>query len=131
MNKEYKPEGYNSISPYFVVNGAEKLANLLKELLNAKEKRRYETPEGTILHLELQIDDTVIMMADANEKFHVYTHLLHIYVPNVDEIYKKALEMGCESVYPPREMKEDPDRRGAFKDFAGNIWTVATQLLNL
>lgn len=130
MKKEYKPSGYNSISPYFVVNGAEKLAGLLKELFHATEKRRYETPEGAIMHLELQIDDTIVMMGDASDKFPVYTHLMHVYVPDVDAIYNKALELGCESVYPPTapERKGDPNKRGAFKDFAGNIWTVATQV---
>jgi uncharacterized glyoxalase superfamily protein PhnB len=128
MKKQYKPQGYNSLSPYFVVNGAEKLADLLKALFQATEKRRYETPEGNIMHLELQIDDSMIMMGDAADKFPVYTHLVHVYVPDVDETYKKALELGCESVYPPGERPGDPNKRGAVKDFAGNIWTLATQL---
>ena len=128
MKKEYKPAGYNSISPYFVVNGAEKLAGLLKELFHATEKRRYERPDGKIIHLELLIDDSIIMMGDAGDKFPVYTHLMHVYVPDVDKTYQKALDLGCESVYPPKESNEDPDKRGAVKDFAGNIWTVSTQV---
>lgn len=128
MKHAYKPNGYNSISPYFVVYGAERLANLLKNLFNATEKRRYMIPNGNIMHLELQIDDSIIMMGDASDRFPVYTHLMHVYVPDVDETYNRALMLGCESVYPPKKSENDPDKRGAVKDFAGNIWTIATQL---
>ena len=128
MSKTYKPAGYNSLSPYFVINGAQKLVDLLKALFGATEKRRYETPEGNIMHLALQIDDSIIMMGDATDKFPVYTHLMHVYVPDVDKTYEKAMALGCESVYSPTERPGDPNKRGAFKDFSGNIWTVATQL---
>ena len=128
MNTSFKPGGYNSVSPYFVVNGAQKLVDLLKELFGASVKRRYDLPDGKIMHLELQIDDSVIMIGDASDRFPVYTHLMHVYVKDVDEIFKKAIKLGCESLYAPNEREGDPNRRGAFKDFAGNTWTVATQL---
>jgi PhnB protein len=128
MNISFKPDGYNSVSPYFVINGAQKLVDLLKELFNASEKRRYELPDGKIMHLELQIDDSIIMIGDASEKFPVYTHLMHVYVKNVDETFNKAIRLGCESINIPTEREGDPNKRGAFKDFAGNTWTVATQL---
>jgi uncharacterized glyoxalase superfamily protein PhnB len=60
MSKEYKPTGYNSVSPYLVVKGAQKLIDLLKQIFNAKELRRYDMPDGTIMHAEVQIDDSVI-----------------------------------------------------------------------
>jgi PhnB protein len=128
MDKLFKPVGYNSVSPYFVINGAQKLVDLLKELFNASEKRRYDLADGKIMHIELQIDDSIIMIGDASEQFPVYTHLMHVYVKNVDEIFNKAIQLGCESVYPPKAREGDPNKRGAFKDFAGNTWTIATQL---
>jgi PhnB protein len=128
MDKSYKPAGYNSVSPYFVVNGAQKLVDLLKDVFNASEQRRFDLPDGRIMHIELQIYDSIIMIGDASEQYPAYTHLMHVYVENVDEIFNKAIQMGCESVYLPKERHGDPNRRGAFKDFAGNIWTVATQL---
>lgn len=69
------------------------------------------------MHMELQIDDTIIMIADATEQFAANTHLAHVYVPDVDHIYNKALELGVTYLERPRERKGDPDRRGTFKDF--------------
>jgi PhnB protein len=69
MNKPFRPTGYNSVSPYFIVKGAKKFMDLMKEIFNAKELRRYVMPDGTIMHAEMQIDDSVIMLGDASEKF--------------------------------------------------------------
>ena len=128
MNKNFKPNGYNSISPYLVVNGAQKMIDLLEKLFNAKKLRRYDMPDGTIMHVELQIDDSVIMIGDSSENFPPNIHLIHVYVSNVDEVFKKAINLGCISMETPSEKEGDPDRRGTFKDFAGNLWSVATQI---
>ncbi|MCL7749557.1 hypothetical protein [Halalkalibacter alkaliphilus] len=52
MDKNFKPSGYNSLSPYFVVNGAQKMVDLLTKLFNGKELRRYDMPDGSIMHVE-------------------------------------------------------------------------------
>jgi uncharacterized glyoxalase superfamily protein PhnB len=128
MSKEYKPVGYNSVSPYLVVKGAQKMIDILKTIFNAKEFRRYDMPDGTIMHAEVQIEDSVIMIADSSDKYPPNQHLLHVYVSDVDEIFKKALSIGCEAEEHPKERDGDPDRRGSFKDFAGNSWAIGTQL---
>ena len=128
MNRQFKPTGYNSASPYFIVNGGQKFIDLMKVIFNAKELRRYDMPDGTIMHAEILIDDSVMMLGDASEKFPPVPIVMHVYVPNVDEIFKKAIEAGCEEVEPPKEREGDPDRRATFKDFAGNMWSVGTQL---
>ncbi len=127
MEKTFKPAGYNSVSPYFVVKGANRMIELLKALFNAEELRRYDNPDGTIMHVELRIDDSVIMMGDASDQFPPNIHLMHVYVPDTDETYKKALESGCTSVEEPKTRPGDPDRRGSFMDFAGNTWAIGTQ----
>ncbi len=93
MSKEYKPVGYNSVSPYLVVKGAQKMIDILKTIFNAKEFRRYDMPDGTIMHAEVQIDDSVIMIADSSDKYPPNQHLIHIYVLNVDETFNQALSM--------------------------------------
>ena len=128
MNKDFKPRGYNSVSPYFIVNGAQKLIDLMKQIFDAKELRRYDMPDGTIMHAEIQIDDSVIMLGDSSDKFPPVPLIMHAYVPNVDETFEKAIEAGCEIVEKPKEREGDPDRRATFKDFAGNVWSVGTQL---
>lgn len=128
MSKEFKPAGYNSVSPYFIVNGAQRFVDLMKKIFDAKELRRYNMPDGTIMHAEIQIDDSVIMLGDASEKFPAVPMVMHVYVPNVDETFDKAIHAGCEIIERPKEGKDDPDRRATFKDFAGNMWSVGTQI---
>lgn len=128
MNKNFKPTGYNSVSPYFIVNGAQKFIDLMKQIFNAKVLRRYDMPDGTIMHAEIQIDDSVIMLGNSSDKFPPVPLVMHVYVSNVDETFDKAINAGCEIVEQPKEREGDPDRRATFKDFAGNMWSVGTQI---
>jgi PhnB protein len=127
MNTSYKPDGYNAVSPYFVVAGAQRFLDFVREVFEAIPLRRYEMPDGTIMHAELRLEDTVLMIGDAGGSHAPNTHLLHVYVPNVDAVFEKAIALGCTALEPPREREGDPDRRGSFRDFAGNVWSVATQ----
>jgi PhnB protein len=128
MKKEFKPSGYNSASPYFIVKGAQRFVDLMKQVFDARELRRYDMPDGTIMHAEIRIDDSVLMLGDASEKFPPVPLVLHVYVPNVDEVFEKAIGAGCEAVERPKEREGDPDRRATFKDFAENLWSVGTQV---
>ena len=128
MSKIFKPTDYNSVSPYFVVNGAQKLIDLLKIIFNATELRRYDMPDGTIMHAGIKIDDSVIMLGDSSEKYPPVPIVIHVYVPDVDNTFEKAMGAGCEMIERPKQQENDPDRRATFKDFAGNMWSVGTQL---
>ena len=128
MSKTFKPAGYNSVSPYFIVNGAQRLIDFLKNIFNATELRRYEMPDGTIMHAEIQIDDSVIMLGDSSDKYPPVPIVMHVYVPDADKTFEKAIEAGCEVIEKPKQQDNDPDRRGTFKDFAGNMWSIGTQL---
>ena len=123
-----KPEGYSTVSPYLVVEDAQQLIDFLEEVFGAVERRRYDLPDGSIMHGEVQIDDTVIMIADGNDLFPPFSSLLHVYVDDVDAVYKKAVAAGATPVEQPQQREGDPDRRGSFEDPAGNTWSVATQI---
>ena len=127
MQASFKPQGYNSVSPYLIVDGAQKMIDLLKDIFQATELRRYDNPNGTIMHAELKIDDSVIMLGDASSAYPANESLLHVYVRDVHETFKKAIELGCEVIEHPVNKEGDPDTRGSFKDFSGNIWAVGTQ----
>ncbi len=128
MKQNYKPYGYNSVAPYFIVDGAQKLIDLLMVIFNAEQLRKYAMPDGTIMHAEIKIDDSVLMFGNSSDKFPPNQLLTHIYVQDVDSVFKKAIDSGCESVEQPIQKEGDSDKRGTFKDFAGNVWSVATQV---
>lgn len=128
MQQAFKPQGYTSASPYFIAHQVDKLVHVLEGIFNTKTLRRYDMPDGTIMHIEIQLDDSVLMLGEASEKFPPVPIVMHVYVPNVDDTFKKAIALGCEVVEPPKQREGDPDRRGTFKDFAGNMWSVATAL---
>lgn len=128
MNKSFKPTDYNSVSPYFIVNGAQKFIDLMKLIFAAKEIRRYDLPDGKIMHAEIKIDDSIIMLGDSSDKYPPISLVMHVYVPNVDETFQKAVDAGCEVIEQPKVREGDPDKRATFKDFAGNMWSVGTQM---
>ena len=128
MKTEFKPSGYNSVSPYFIVSGAQRFIDLLNEIFGATELRRYDRPDGSIMHAEIRIDDSVIMLGDSSQQFPPVSLVMHVYVTNVDETFDKAVKAGCEIVERPKEREGDPDRRATFKDFAGNLWSIGTQV---
>ena len=129
MAATFKPSGYNSVSPYFIVNGAQKMIDLLKTIFNVQELRRYNLPDGTIMHVEVKLDDSVIMIADSNEQYPPNQILVHIYVADAMATYNKAIAAGCESIEKPTRREGDSDMRGMFKDFQGNMWAVGTQMV--
>ena len=124
----YKPENYNSLSPYLIVDNAQQLADLLITVFDAKELRKYNRPNGSVMHMEVQIDDTVLMMSDATADYPAQKTMLHVYVPDVMKTFKRAIESGCQLMEEPINKPGDPDKRGAFLDFAGNYWAVSTQM---
>jgi PhnB protein len=128
MNIPYKPQGYASVSVYIMADGAQKLIEFLKQAFDARQTRRTDLPDGSIMHAEVQIDDTVAMMADAGGEFPAFPVWLHVYVPDVDATYRRALEAGGVSVQEPSQREGEPDRRGGVKDPCGNTWWIATQV---
>lgn len=123
----YKPDGYNSLSPYLIVDNAQKLVDLLKAIFNAAELRRFDRENGRLAHVELRLDDTVIMLSDSTDAYLAAKTMLYIYVPDVFKIFALAIENGCKAIEQPVQKQGDPDTRGSFYDFAGNYWAVSTQ----
>jgi uncharacterized glyoxalase superfamily protein PhnB len=128
MSMPKKPEGYSSVSSYLVVEGAQRVIDFLKKTFDAAELRRYEMPDGSIMHAEVRIDDTVVMIGDAGGQWPAFPSWLHVYVEDVDATYRKALDAGGVSVQEPEQKEGDSDRRGGVKDPGGNTWWIATQV---
>jgi PhnB protein len=127
MESSYKPEGYNSVSPYLVVNGADATIAFLVDVFRAFKLRQIPDDEGKLIHAEVRIDDTVVMMADGGDGWQPMPAHVHIYVSDVDATYKKAIAAGALSVQEPIK-KEDEDKRGGVKDAGGTTWWIATKV---
>ena len=127
MGVEYKPRNYNSLSPYLIVDEAEKLVKLLEVIFEAKILRGFNHPDGCISHTELLIDDSVLMISSSTELYPAHATMLHLYVPDVHQTFRKAIENGCKLIDEPETKQDDPDTRGSFYDFAGNYWSISSQ----
>jgi PhnB protein len=128
MSTSFKPDGYTSVSPYLIVDGASETIAFLERVFDAKPLRRYPDDAGKLRHAEVRIDDTVIMLADpAPPDWPSIASYVHIYVKDVDATYRRALEAGATSVQEPVK-KEDEDKRGGVKDKGGTTWWIATKV---
>jgi PhnB protein len=123
----FKPQNYNSLSPYLIVDDAQRLIDLLNIVFNASELRRFNRENGKIAHAELKLDDSVIMISNSTELYLANKTMLHMYVPDVYKTFDLAIQNGCEIIDKPINKNGDPDTRGSFYDFAGNYWSVSTQ----
>ena len=123
----YKPDGYTSVSPYLIVDGASATIDFLQRVFGADEIRRFADPAGRVMHAEVRIDDTVVMIADGVDGWPPVPSHVHVYVLDVDATYRRALEAGATSVQERIE-KEDPDKRGGVKDAGGTTWWIGTKI---
>ena len=123
----HKPANYNSVSPYLIVNGANGTIDFLINVFGAVELRRFPGADGKLMHAEVRIDDTVVMLADGAEAWPPIPSYVHVYVRDVDATYKRALEAGAVSVQEPVQ-KGDEDKRGGVKDAGGTTWWIATRI---
>jgi len=126
----YKPDGYQSVIPYLHVNGAARMIAFMKQAFDAQEIAIYPRPDGSVSHGAVRIADTVVELADGGEQWPAMPCALHIYVPNVDAIYRRALKAGATSIQEPADQFYG-ERSAAVKDFCGNNWYIATQIEEL
>lgn len=127
MSASYKPLDYTSVSPYLIVEGADRTIVFLVRVFDAVELRRFPSADGGVMHAEVRIDDTVVMLADGGPGHPPIACNVHVYVPDVDATYRRALQAGATSVQEPMQ-KDDPDRRAGVKDPGGTSWWIGTMV---
>ncbi len=127
MSSLYKPLGYTTVSPYLIVNGASQTIDFLARVFGAVELCRVPDSTGKLRHAEVRIDDTVVMISDGAEGWPPIPSHVHVYVSEVDAVYRRALEAGATSVQEPVK-KDDADKRGGVKDSGGTTWWIATKV---
>jgi PhnB protein len=125
--KPFKPDGYTSVSPYLVVDNASRTIEFLVRVFAAIPLRRIARPDGSVMDAEVRIDDTVVMLGDPNTGWPVVGAHVHVYVPDVDACYRRALDAGATSVQEPMR-KDDEDKRGGVTDAGGTTWWISTKM---
>ena len=129
------PDGYPRVSPYLCVDGAAAAIEFYKDILGAQERIRMPGPEGKLGHAELQIGESIVMLADEFPDMGVRGPksiggtpvTLHVYVDDVDAVFDAALAAGATSVRPV-ENQFYGDRTGQFEDPFGHRWNIATHV---
>ncbi len=128
------PDGYHSITPYLMINGATQAIEFYKQAFGATEMFRMDAPGGKIGHAEILIGDSRIMMADDCGQESPFRHPrssgsssvgLHLYVDDVDQVFAQAVNAGAKVIKPVQDQFYG-DRTGALEDPFGHIWFIAT-----
>ena len=129
------PEGYPRVTPYLFIDGAADAIEFYVNVFGAKEKMRMGGPDGKVGHAEIELGDSIIMLADQNEEMGALGPktvggspvMITLYVEDVDSVFSAALEAGATERRPVEDQFYG-DRTGGFEDPFGHLWHVATHV---
>jgi PhnB protein len=129
------PEGYHVVTPYITVHHAGHAIEFYKKAFGAEEKFRMAAPDGKVMHAEIRIGDSTIMLADENpqmgrpspQTLGGSTAGLMLYTENVDQAFERAVKAGAKAMMPPADMFWG-DRYGTVLDPFGHNWSLATHI---
>ncbi len=138
------PAGYHTITPHIVLDDCAGAIEFYKKALGAKERGRMLTPDGKIVHAEILVGDSIVMMNDemppmqpgmpgvykAPRTAGLATGALFLYVKNVDAVFRRAMAAGCTVRQQPTDMFWG-DRYGQVLDPYGHTWGFATRIENV
>ncbi len=127
----YQPEGMRTVNPYLMVENVNEWIAFTETVFNGKLRNKLNRPDGTIMHAEVAIGDSVLMAGEPMKEYGVFPASLFIYVPDCDSVYEKAVGNGAVPVMVPTDMKHAGERYGGVKDKWGNIWWIATHIEDL
>jgi len=125
MKVDPVPEGCHSITPYLLVPDVGRLIEFLKKAFGAVERAKIARPDGSILHAQVLIGNSILMIGEPQSPYKSLPTMLYLYVPDVDAIFKRAVAAGGVSTMEPADMFYG-DRSGSVKDVAGNTWWIAS-----
>lgn len=135
MSSHNPPAGYHSVTPALIVRGADAAIDFYQRAFGAEELSVMRGPDGSVMHAEIRIGDSPVMLGEENEAWGTRSPLstngnpgsLHIYVPDVDAAFARALAAGA-TVKQPLEDAFWGDRYGKVVDPFGHEWGLATRV---
>jgi PhnB protein len=124
------PKGHSVVSPYLVIKDVEKVLEFLRKVFDAEIIEDLRWPDGSIMHGEARIGDTVIMVGMAREEYPPRPGMIHVYTANVDDTYQRALGAGASSLMEPQDQFYG-HREAGVEDEQGNQWWMGQQIEEL
>ncbi|SAK53139.1 glyoxalase/bleomycin resistance protein/dioxygenase superfamily protein [Caballeronia hypogeia] len=124
---EWKPAAYPSISPYLICADAAGIIAFLERVFDGALVRRFDRPDGSLMHAEVRIDDSIVMIGGGATDQQSSASHVHVYVRDAQAVFDRAIANGAQAVQAPTRKRADDDFRGGFRDAAGTTWWVATQ----
>lgn len=118
------PQGFSTVTPFLNVKGAAQAIELYKKAFGAEELRRTAGPNNSVMHAEIKIGNSIVMISDAMQMPATQSSL-HIYVDDCDAMWKRAVDAGCKVEMPIGDMFWG-DRYGIVSDGWGNRWAIAS-----
>ena len=125
------PDGYHTVTPYLFAESAERLLDFVKQAFGATETLRVPRADGSIMHAEVRIGDSAIMIGDVSgpaAEFGPMPTSIYLYVTDCDAVYRQALAAGGTSVKEVQDIPFNGERYGGVRDPVGNIWWIATHV---
>ena len=123
------PNGFTSITPYFMVSDAILFSNFLHNAFDAEVVNEH-FENDVLRHGAYRIFDSIIEASQSSEEFSNNKISIHLYVPDCDAVYAKAIEAGGKSIYEVSDMPYG-ERSGGVEDICGNSWWIATQQIDM
>jgi uncharacterized glyoxalase superfamily protein PhnB len=123
-------DGFHTVTPYLFTEGSARLIKFLCEAFNAEVMNRKDRPDGAVMHAEMRIGDSMVMLGEASGEFGPMPTSIYLYVPDCDAVYHQAQAAGGISVFEIMNLPSG-ERYGGVKDPFGNIWWIATHVEDL
>jgi len=124
------PDDCHSITPYLLVPNVARLVRFLQKAFDGVDRIRIKRPNGTILHAQVRIGDSLVMIGEPQAPWKPGRVVLYLYVADVDSTYQQAIKAGAKSAVEPTDMFYG-DRHACVTDVAGNNWWIATRIENV
>jgi PhnB protein len=121
------PEGFHTVTPFLLADDAAELIEFIENAFDGKIKYLMKSDDGMVRHSEMIIGNSIIMISNGTELYKSMPSMLHLYVEDVDSVYKNAINAGAESLREPTN-EFYGDRSAGVKDKWNNQWWIATHI---
>jgi uncharacterized glyoxalase superfamily protein PhnB len=128
MSDNPNSRDYNTVTPYLIVPNVARLIEFLIEAFGATERIRLPRSDGSVMHAEVAIGDSIVMMGEPTDKTGPMPASIFLRVKDADAAYRKAIRAGGISLSEPADYPHAGERYGGVKDPCGNLWWPAMKM---